>query len=127
MIFVKLAYFALAGFIVFNLSQSYDSQQVILGMLSPFGFAFSALSLVSLILVNAQAVTSLTSERDAQTLELLLVTNVTAKEFVFGKLGGVLFNAKEVIVVPILLLLSLALRGEFTLESTCMSCWAIWC
>ncbi len=118
MIFVKLAYFALAGFIVFNLSQSYDSQQVILGMLSPFGFAFSALSLVSLILVNAQAVTSLTSERDAQTLELLLVTNVTAKEFVFGKLGGVLFNAKEVIVVPILLLLSLALRGEFTLEST---------
>lgn len=118
MIIVKLAYFALAGFIVFNLSRSYDSQQIILGMLSPFGFAFASLSLVSLILVNAQAVTSLTSERDAQTLELLLVTNVTAKEFVFGKLGGVLFNTKEVILVPILLLLSLALRGEFSIEST---------
>ena len=118
MIFVKLAYFVLAGFIVFNLSQSYDSQKIILGMMSPVGFAFASLSLVSLILVNAQAVTSLTSERDAQTLELLLVTNVTAKEFVFGKLGGVLFNAKEVIIVPLFLLFSLALRGEFTMEST---------
>ena len=118
MIFVKLAYLVLAGFIVFNLSQSYDSQKIILGMMSPVGFAFASLSLVSLILVNAQAVTSLTSERDAQTLELLLVTNVTAKEFVFGKLGGVLFNAKEVIIVPLFLLFSLALRGEFTMEST---------
>ena len=118
MIFVKLAYFVLAGFIVFNLSQSYDSQKIILGMMSPVGFAFASLSLVSLILVNAQAVTSLTSERDAQTLELLLVTNVTAKEFVFGKLGGVLFNAKEVIIVPLLLLLALELNGEFTMEST---------
>lgn len=117
MIFVKLAYFVLAGFIVFNLAQSYDSQKIILGMMSPVGFAFASLSLVSLILVNAQAVTSLTSERDAQTLELLLVTNVTAKEFVFGKLGGVLFNAKEVILVPLFLLVSLAMRGEFTLES----------
>lgn len=118
MIFVKLAYFLLAGFVVFNLSQSYDSQKIILGMMSPVGFAFASLSLVSLVLVNAQAVTSLTSERDAQTLELLLVTNVTAKEFVFGKLGGVLFNAKEVILVPLFLLFSLAMRGEFTLEST---------
>ena len=117
MIFVKLAYFVLAGFIVFNLSQSYDSQQIILGMMSPIAFAFASLSLVTLILVNAQAVTSLTSERDAQTLELLLVTNVTAKEFVFGKLGGIFFNAKEVILVPMFLMLALALRGVFSLEN----------
>ena len=117
MIFVKLAYFVLAGFVVFNLSQSYDSQQIILGVMSPISFAFVSLSLVTLILVNAQAVTSLTSERDAQTLELLLVTNVTAQEFVFGKLGGIFFNAKEVILVPMFLLLALALRGEFSLEN----------
>ncbi len=118
MIFVKLAYFVLAGFILFNLTKTYGNQQLILGMMSPVGFAFASLSLVSLILVNAQAVTSLTSERDAQTLELLLVTNVTAKEFVFGKLGGIFFNAKEVILVPMFLLLALAMRGEFSLEST---------
>lgn len=117
MAFVKLAYFVLAGFIVFNLSQSSDSQQIILGVMSPIAFAFVSLSLVTLILVNAQAVTSLTSERDAQTLELLLVTNVTAQEFVFGKLGGIFFNAKEVILVPMFLLLALAMRGVFSLEN----------
>ena len=45
--------------------------------------------------------TSLTSERDGQTLELLLATEVTPKEFIFGKLGGVMFNMKEVILVPL--------------------------
>ncbi len=117
MIFVKLAYFVMAAFIIFNLAQSYDSQQIILGMMTPVGFAFASLSLVSLILVNAQAVTSLTSERDGQTLELLLVTNITPKEFIFGKLGGIFFNAKEAILVPMLLVVALALRGEFTFES----------
>ena len=59
---------------------------------------------MGLLLVNAQAVTALTSERDGQTLELLLVTNVTAKEFVFGKLGGIFYNTKEVLIVPLLFL-----------------------
>lgn len=118
MIFVKLAYFVMAAFIIFNLSQSNDSRQIILGMMSPVGFAFASLSLVSLILVNAQAVTSLTSERDGQTLELLLVTNVTPREFIFSKLGGIFFNAKEAILIPILLLVALTMRGEFTVEST---------
>ncbi len=47
-----------------------------------------ALGFVSLLFVNAQAVTSITTERDARTLELLLVTDVTSREFVFGKLLG---------------------------------------
>jgi len=61
--------------------------------------------------VNAQAVTSLTSERDGQTLELLLVTEVSAKEFIFSKLAGILYNTKEVIAVPLLFAVSLFLRG----------------
>ncbi len=74
----------LAGFIVFNLSQSYDSRR------SSWGCSLHSVRILGPQSgepdsVNAQAVTSLTSERDAQTLELLLVTNVTAKEFVFGK------------------------------------------
>ena len=48
------------------------------------------LFLLSLILVNAQAVTSLTSEKDAKALDLLLVSDLSPKEFVYGKLGGVL-------------------------------------
>ncbi|MCA9100421.1 MAG: ABC transporter permease subunit [Planctomycetales bacterium] len=61
------------------------------------------LYVLSLVLVNAMAVTSLTTERDGRAIDLLLVTDVTPKEFVFGKLGGVFFNAKEMVLLPMLL------------------------
>ena len=70
-----------------------------MGMISPAGFAFVAVGLVALLLVNAQAVTALTTERDAKTLELLLVTDITAKEFIYGKIGGVLYNMREAILL----------------------------
>ena len=59
--------------------------------------------LLSLVLVNAQAVTSITSERDGRALDLLLVTDLTSKEVVFGKLGGVFYNTKEMVLLPMLL------------------------
>lgn len=62
-----------------------------------------ALIVVGLLLVNALAVTSLTNERDLRALDLLLVTDLTPKEIVFGKLGGIFFNAKEMILLPMLL------------------------
>jgi hypothetical protein len=61
------------------------------------------LFLLSLVLVNTQAITSQTSEKDAGTFELLLVSDITPKEYVFGKLGGVMFNMKWVILLPILI------------------------
>jgi ABC-type transport system involved in multi-copper enzyme maturation permease subunit len=64
------------------------------------------LLVLGLVLINALAVTSLTNERDAKALDLLLVTDLTPKEIIFGKLGGVLFNAKEMIVLPALLALA---------------------
>jgi ABC-type transport system involved in multi-copper enzyme maturation permease subunit len=63
----------------------------------------AALFVVSLILLNALAVTSLTSERDSRALDLLLVTDLSPKELVFGKLGGAIYNAKEMIALPITL------------------------
>ena len=36
-------------------------------------------------------------------LDLLLVTDLTAKEFVFGKLGGVFYNTKEMVLLPMAL------------------------
>lgn len=59
------------------------------------------LGLLSLTLLNAQAVTSLTTERDLGAIDLLLVTDLTAKEFVFGKLGGAFYNAKEMVLLPL--------------------------
>jgi hypothetical protein len=68
-------------------------------------------------LVNAQAVTSLTSERDTRALDLLLVTDLTPKEIVFGKLGGVFYNTKEMILLPMLLCVYLGWRGMIGLEN----------
>lgn len=61
------------------------------------------LLVVSVVLVNALAVTSLTNERDVKALDLLLATDLTPKELIFGKLGGVFYNAKEMILLPLVL------------------------
>jgi hypothetical protein len=66
---------------------------------------------LSLLLVSAQAVTSITSERDGKALDLLLVTDISPTEFVFGKLGGVLYNTKEFIIPPLLLAVYYAIQG----------------
>ena len=114
---IKLAYFAFTVFCILWMNRVPADAPLIFGMISAEGFAFVMLSLIGLILVNAQSVTSFTSERDGQTLELLLVTEVTANEFIFGKLGGVLFNTKEVIAVPLLFAVSMAIQGSVDLES----------
>ena len=75
------------------------------------------LFLLSLILLNAQSVTSLTTERDLGAIDLLLVTDLTAKEFVFGKLGGVFYNAKEIILLPMLLCTYLWWTEHLSLEN----------
>ena len=79
--------------------------------------ALLPLVLLSLVLVNAQAVTSLTAERDTRALDLLLVTDLTPKEIVFGKLGGVFYNTKEMVLLPLALCASLGLAGAISLEN----------
>ncbi|MBX9791478.1 MAG: ABC transporter permease [Pirellulales bacterium] len=75
------------------------------------------LVVLSLVLVNAQAVTSITMERDSKAFDLLLVTDLTPREFVFGKLVGVLYNTKEMVLVPMLLSLGLCLAGQLSIEN----------
>jgi hypothetical protein len=67
--------------------------------------------ILSLLLISAQAVTAITSERDTGALDLLLVTDLTPKEFIFGKLGGIIYNTKEYLIPPILLTLFYAWHG----------------
>ena len=71
-------------------------------------------AVLSLLLVAAQAVTSITSERDGGALDVLLVTDISPKEFVFGKVMGVLYNTKEYIVPPLLLAAFYAVRGALS-------------
>jgi hypothetical protein len=56
-----------------------------------------------LLVVTAQSVTAITSERDTGSLDLLLVTDLTSNEFIFGKLGGIFYNTKEYLLPPLLL------------------------
>ncbi|MEN6452233.1 MAG: ABC transporter permease [Thermoguttaceae bacterium] len=80
-------------------------------------WVLAPLMLLSLVLVNAQAVTSLTSERDAKALDLLLVTDLTPKEIVFGKLGGIFYNTKEMVLLPMLLCVGLWWAGPLSFEN----------
>jgi ABC-type transport system involved in multi-copper enzyme maturation permease subunit len=75
------------------------------------------LAVLSLVLVNAQGVTALTSERDSGALDLLLVTELTPGEFIYGKLGGILYNTKEMVVLPVCLALWFAATGVFSAET----------
>lgn len=75
------------------------------GAKPPFLAAYGLvpIAVLSLLLVSAQAVTSVTSERDGGALDVLLVTDVSPNEFVFGKLLGVVWNTKEYLIPPVLL------------------------
>ncbi len=75
------------------------------------------LGVISLVLVNALAVTSITGERDGLALDLLLVTDLRPHEFIFGKLLGVMYAAKELILLPLALIVYLGVAGVMTYES----------
>jgi len=87
------------------------------GMLPPAALPLAPLLLLSMVLINALAVTSLTTERDGQALDLLLATDLTPKEIVFGKLGGILYNTKEMIILPLLLCFYVWHQGHLSGEN----------
>lgn len=73
--------------------------------------------LLSLVVINALAVNSITNERDAQALDLLLVSDVSPVEFVLGKLAGVLWVTKLMVVGPMLLAGYLWWTGGLSFEN----------
>jgi hypothetical protein len=72
--------------------------------------------ILSILLVNAQGVTAMTSERDTGALDLLLVTELSPRQFIYGKLYGVLYNVKEMVALPVLMAIFYAWRGSITSE-----------
>lgn len=65
-------------------------------------YGMAPLLMLSLLLINALAVNSFCNERDGRTLDLLLVTDLSPQEFLFGKILGVFYNTKEMILVPVI-------------------------
>lgn len=112
---LRLAYLALCGLAAMALYQMGASDEGI----TRWGAStvIVPVLLLSLVLVNALAVTSLTNERDGKALDLLLVTDLTPQEFIFGKLGGVFYNTKEIILLPILMCVALAWYGTIGVEN----------
>jgi hypothetical protein len=89
--------FALGAGFFLSLGQGLESPLSTGLALIPVGLA-----ILSLVLINAQGVTSLTSERDTGALDLLLVTELSPGDFIYGKLYGVLYNSKEMVVLPVI-------------------------
>jgi len=114
---IKLAYMVMAAAMMAWVWQGRIGGELILGATSRDAVAFIILTIVGLILVSAQSVTAMTAEQDGQTLELLLVTDITSKEFIFGKLWGVLYNSKEVLLVPLLILIFERWQGLLSREN----------
>ncbi len=95
------------AFFIFFVMCAWTLHTVLAENLSPSAVQLAGplvpLFLLSLVLVNAQAITSQTSEKEGGTFDLLLVSDITPKEYVFGKLGGVFYNMKEVALLPLAL------------------------
>lgn len=72
---------------------------------------------VSFIMINALAVNSITNERDAQALDLLLATQISPPQFVIGKIVGILYVTKEMVLLPILLVGYLWWQGALSTEN----------
>lgn len=111
-VFIKLAYVALAALVAYGvMSGETRADALILGMVSPAAAAFLGIGVISLLLVNTQAVTSISTERDDNTLDILLATDINAREFMEGKIIGALWNAREMILIPILLMAGMLVTG----------------
>jgi ABC-type transport system involved in multi-copper enzyme maturation permease subunit len=110
-LFIRIAYLLLAGLICFGLIRTLPSGSgagISSGdysdsLVSNSVALLAPLMVFSLILINALAVNSITNERDAGALDLLLVTEITPWSFVLGKIAGVLYATKEMVLVPIVL------------------------
>lgn len=110
---VKLSFALVLGLIVYAGVYDVLSQP---GGRPAFAAAYGMVpvTVLSMLLVTAQAVTSVTSERDTGALDVLLVTDVSPNEFVFGKLWGVAYNTKEFLLPPVLLAVFYAFAGALT-------------
>lgn len=112
---IKALFLVVIGFLIWSAVTTLKSPTIATRF--DLAYALVPMMVLSFILINAQAVTSITSERDLGALELLLVTELTPAEFLFGKIKGVIFNTKEMILPPLIFLGWLGYQGYLPLET----------
>jgi ABC-type Na+ efflux pump permease subunit len=118
---VKLAYGLVAALILYFAYASATKS----GGPESFAAAYGLvpITVLSMLLVAAQSATSITSERDGGALDVLLVTDVSPVEFVFGKLLGVLYNTKEFLIPPLIFAIGYGVFGLLTRSPAGTSGW----
>ncbi|MBY0524102.1 MAG: ABC transporter permease [Gemmataceae bacterium] len=106
---VKLVYLIVTGLVCYYALSLADDAAGRTAFVAAYGLV--PVAILSLLLLCAQAVTAITSERDRNALDLLLVTDLTPKEFIFGKLGGIATNAWLFLLPPLALAVVYASQG----------------
>lgn len=108
-LFIRAAYWLLAAAVVFAIYSMISSGAATrvtadesIGV-PIVGQVVIPLMVVSVMMINALAVTSITTERDGRALDLLMVTDISPKEFLFGKIGGVAIVAADMAIIPIVI------------------------
>jgi len=124
LIVIRLAYLVMVALAAWSLHAKVASGEALAvrqgssAVLPAAAGPLAPLILLSLVLINALAVTSITSERDGRSLDMLLATDVTPGEFLLGKLGGVAWVCKEMVLAPLLLCGYLWWVGGVSLENS---------
>jgi ABC-type transport system involved in multi-copper enzyme maturation permease subunit len=121
-VFVKIAYLLFALLVGVGLYQTiqsgiaFETTTYQESLVPPTVSLLAPFFVLSLIIINALAVNSITNERDGGALDLLLVTEVTPASFLLGKICGVLYVTKEMVLAPMVLCFFLwwsqAIHGE---------------
>ena len=122
-LFIRFAYWLLAAcalLAVYSMVQSGAATRVVAdaGTSIPLvGQVMIPLIAISFVMINALAVTSITTERDGRALDLLMVTDISPKEFLFGKICGVLCVAADMALLPIAICVYLWFNEVIGLEN----------
>jgi ABC-type transport system involved in multi-copper enzyme maturation permease subunit len=128
---IRLAYLAIALLVGIGLQQSFRAgislqSSSFQDELVPATVSLIAPFLVmSLIIINALAVNAITNERDGGALDLLLVTEISPPHFLFGKILGVLYVTKEMVIAPLLLCIYIWSQSAMTTENLVFTCTAL--
>jgi len=120
-VLIRIAYLLMVLGAVLTVHRAVNADQRIAGEATGVAIPAATLGmaplvLVSLLIVNALAVTSITNERDGQSLEILLVTDLSPAEFVFGKLLGVAYVTMLMIAAPLAICVYLFAAGMVSME-----------
>lgn len=87
-----------------------DAVRVFVGMITIAQFA------VALIIATNTAATSMTKEREAKTMDVLLTTPVTSKYILWGKLRGLVTFTAPLLAGPVLMLTIFGVYGVFSAD-----------